>query len=441
MDTIKKVSGFTHSISFKILLVGFLSLMLLIPTAWIRNIIVERQIRSEEVSKEISSIWGREQILAGPILSIPYKKSYRSEKEEYIKTEIAHFLPEKLKVDATLNPSVRYRGIFRVVVYNAHIKVSGNFSTLDFSQLGINPEDVEFENSVLTVGIPDMRGIQNDVLLNWNDRSLQAIPGSLYRSLIPSGFHVRNINIENSLQKELSFNIDMTLNGSSSLKFYPLGKTTQVNVTSAWPDPSFEGAFLPASPSISESGFTASWLVTHLNRNFPQAWINDEYSFQDSSFGVGLFLAVNQYQKSERSSKYAIIVIALTFLLFLLIEILYGKRLHPIQYLLVGFAITLFYILLVSLSEQIVFARAFIISAFAVVLLITLYIHSSYRSRTITLITFLVLLLLYVFIYIILQMQDYSLLFGSIGLFIALSTFMYLTRKINWYREEYPSEE
>ena len=199
--------------------------------------------------------------------------------------------------------------------------------------------------------------------------------------------------------------------------------------------------FLPVNRVINESGFDANWQISHLNRNFPQTWLNNDYDFVGSSSGVGFFLAVNHYQKSERSSKYAIMFIALTFLLFLLIEILNKKRIHPIQYLLVGFAIILFYILLVSLSEQMAFNLAYLISSLAIVFLITAYIYSSYQSKLFTILTFLVLALLYTFLYVILQMQDYSLLIGSIGLFLVLGTFMYLTRKINWYKEEHTADE
>jgi inner membrane protein len=220
------------------------------------------------------------------------------------------------------------------------------------------------------------------------------------------------------------------------LGFYPLGKTTSAVISSSWPDPSFGGAFLPAKPEISASGFSASWYITHLNRNYPQAWLNDAYSFQDSSFSTDLLLPVTHYRKAERSLKYAIMFIVLTFVLFLLIEILNRKRLHPIQYLMVGLAISVFYILLVSFSEQMPFALAYLISSLAVTILISIYIYGNYQSRSVTATTFLILLSLYGFLFVLLQLQDYSLLFGSIGLFIVLGIFMYLTRKINWYKEE-----
>jgi inner membrane protein len=437
MKTEKTLYGLTQTISFKLVLVGFLSLILLIPTAWIRLIISERESRNEEVNKEISSIWGGKQNLAGPVLSIPYKKKSPPEaKNDVEKTGVAYFLPEHLEIDATINPTKRHRGIFKVVVYNADIRIRGNFFHPDPAELGLSEDELDTANAALLLGVPDMRGIQKDVSFTLNEKSLRVTPGSLYRGIIPSGFHVKSIDGKSILQGESSFSIDLSLNGSNSLGFYPLGKKTSVKVSSTWPDPSFEGSFLPVNSDISESGFTANWTITHLNRNFPQAWIDDGYSFEDSCFGTGLFLPVNHYQKSERSLKYAIMFIALTFLLFLLIEILNRKKLHPVQYFLVGMAISVFYILLVSLSEHMNFTIAFLISSFAVISLITFYTHSNYQSRSLTLITFFVLSFLYVFLFVILQSQDYSLLIGSIGLFIVLGTFMYLTRRINWYKQE-----
>lgn len=433
----KNLYGLTSSMPFKMALVGILSLILLIPTAWIRIIISERQLRNEEVNREVSSNWGGKQTIAGPVIAIPYQKHYSDKNDNKTeKTGIAYFLPENLEIEAVMYPEKRKRGIFQVVVYNADIKIKGNFLSPEASQAGFNVDELDTANALLLTGITDMRGIQGDVDFVLNGKTQQVIPGSLQKGFIPSGFHVKSID-NNSLTREgLTFSIDLSLNGSKFLGFYPLGKTTGVKVSSTWQDPSFEGAFLPSDKEITKAGFTAKWKVTHLNRNYPQIWLDDDYSFKESSFGTGLFLPVSHYQKSERSIKYAIMFIALTFLLFLLIEILNRKKLHPVQYFLVGLAISVFYILLVSLSEHMDFTVAFIISSFAIILLITFYIQNNYKSRLLTFITFSVLSFLYGFLFVILQSQDYSLLIGSIGLFVVLGTFMFLTRKINWYKEE-----
>ncbi len=243
----------------------------------------------------------------------------------------------------------------------------------------------------------------------------------------------------------------------------PLGRNTQVNIRSDWPNPSFDGAFLPDERDVDESGFTARWEVLHLNRNFPQAWKGSQYRFTTPGaspsspdnyyydrppvdvaqtvsteasgyrFGVNLLRPVDEYQKSMRSAKYAILFISLTFLVFFFVETLNRKRIHPIQYLLVGLALCIFYALLVAISEQLNFNLAFIVSSIAVTVLITLYCHSIFKQQKLTLFIGLLLVMLYGFVFTLLQLQDYALLIGSIGLFGILAVVMYFSRKIDWY--------
>jgi len=442
MKTSNAIANVTRTISFKFALIGILSIILLIPAAWIRSIINERQIRQSEVLNEISSTWGGAQSIAGPILTIPYRKYIEKDGQKvFLQTEYAHFLPSGLTISGKIDPNILYRGIFKVATYNTLIKTEGIFDWPDISSLGIDPENVEFENAIISVGITDMRGIKDDVSFNLQNSIVTINPGIPVRDILNSGFHCK-VNLNKFVSNDsLPFNFSMSINGSNSLRFFPIGRVTEVNIASIWPDPSFEGEFLPAKRDISDTGFSASWRITHLNRNYPQSWVNKDYNIDSSGFGVGLLLPVSHYQKAERSAKYAIMFIGLTFLLFLLIEILNRKRLHPIQYLLTGLSLSIFYILLLSISEQIGFTYAYFCSSIAVILLISLYIQSGYHNMQFTLITSSVLTLLYSFLFVILQMQDYALLFGSIGLFIVLGTFMYLTRKINWYKEEIISDE
>jgi len=171
----------------------------------------------------------------------------------------------------------------------------------------------------------------------------------------------------------------------------------------------------------------------HLNRTYPQQWTDDSYYIDDSAFGVGLLFPVDQYQKSLRSAKYAIMFISLTFLVFFFTELLNKKRIHPIQYLLVGLGLSIFYSLLVSLSEHMSFNWAYLIAGVSIIGLITAYAHSIFKNLRLTAILSLILVILYLFLFTILQLQDYSLLLGSIGLFLTLAIVMYLSRKIDWY--------
>lgn len=204
----------------------------------------------------------------------------------------------------------------------------------------------------------------------------------------------------------------------------------------AWKSPSFIGNFSPEH-TITDEGFEASWSILRFNRNIPDMW-TDNYvdSFYDSSFGVNLVDPVDHYQQNMRSAKYAIMFIALTFVVFFFVEILTRTRIHPIQYLLVGIALILFYSLLLSISEQINFAAAYLIASVAIIGLITAYTHSIFKNKTQTGALALFLFILYLFLYVILQLEDVALLIGSIGLFIILAVIMYFSRKINWYKQE-----
>lgn len=208
---------------------------------------------------------------------------------------------------------------------------------------------------------------------------------------------------------------------------------TLVRIQSKWNTPSFDGAFLPDKRTIDKDGFSATWTILHLNRNFPQQWKDNEYLIADWSFGVDLLFPVDQYQKSYRSAKYAIMFIALTFLTFFFSEVLNKIRVHPIQYLLIGFALCIFYSLLISLSEHIGFGLAYLIGSIAIITMITAYSASILKDKILTALVSFILIALYVFLFTILQLEAYSLLMGSIGLFIVMSVIMYLSRNVDWY--------
>lgn len=227
----------------------------------------------------------------------------------------------------------------------------------------------------------------------------------------------------------------MNINGSEIFMVNPLGRTTSVEMNSTWKDPSFIGNFLPANRNISNEGFEAQWTITHLNRNFPQQWSGSKHSIDNSAFGVSLLMPVDHYQKATRSVKYAILFIALNFIVFLFIEIKNKKRIHPVQYSLVALALLLFYTLLTSLGEQIGFNQAFALSAASVTGLISWYAHQILKNVKATAWIAALQAGLYIFLFTILQLQDYALLMGSIGLFIILGLIMRASQQIKWYNE------
>jgi inner membrane protein len=419
-----------ESITFKFITISILVLLLLIPASMIKSLIREREYTRDEVVQEVNAKWANEQLLVGPVISIPYEFSFLQNGQEKTILRYAHFLPEELKIDGHLSPEIRYRSIYEVIVYSSQISYSGYFDQLDFSKWNINEENVLFEEATISFGISDMRGINQAIIFDINDRKLEASPGLTTTDVIHSGVSA-TIGKPNKAKTYFKFTID--INGSHDLSFVPVGKTTTVKLESDWKNPSFDGSFLPDNRVINDKGFTAEWQILELNRDYPQKWLDNKYDINGSRFGTKFLLGVDLYQKSERSAKYAIMFLALTFLVFIMSEITNKKRIHPIQYLLIGVALCVFYVLLISLSEQIGFDWAYLIASTAVISLITIYTSSILKSRKITAIVGSSLVVLYVFLYTILQLQEYALLMGSIGIFVVLAITMYFSRKIDWY--------
>jgi inner membrane protein len=321
--------------------------------------------------------------------------------------------------------------------------------------LNIARQDFLLDDAVLTIGISDMKGIKENITAKWNDTTLSFNPGIATADIFPSG-----ISVPIKLDAQLfSFDCKISLNGSSDLSFLPLGKETLVGLQSSWDNPSFIGSFLPDQRKVDVGGFSANWKVLQLNRNYPQQGTGNFIGFSNNSytpngvesvtklgynnisapadnaatFGVRLLLPIDEYQKTMRSAKYGIMFIIITFLAFFFVEVLNHKRIHPIQYLLVGFAICLFYVLLLSISEHLSFNYAYLIGCVVILGLITFYAKAIFKSNFLTGLIAGILAILYGFFYSLLQLQDYALLLGSLGLLLILAVVMYLTRNIDWY--------
>lgn len=419
-----------NSISLKLFAIGFLILLLLIPSSMIDSLISERMSLRDEATEEVSAKWGGRQTLGGPVLTIPYYTYVVNEKgQRETQLAYAHFLPDRLNIDGRLIPEKRYRGIYVVVLYNTKMKVSGSFDALNFDALPVAKESLRLEDAFLNFQVTDMKGIRENITITVAGKQHNFEPGVSTSDIFSSGISIP-FPLSGNTVGDFSFALD--LNGSSEINFLPFGKETTVSLQSAWGDPSFDGSFLPYDRTVNEQGFTAKWRVLQLNRNYPQQGLGG-YITEPSSFGVKLKLPVDEYQKTTRSAKYCIMFIILTFLTFFFVEVLNKKRIHSIQYLLVGFAITLFYILLLSMSEHINFNMSYWIAAGIILLLVTLYAKAIFGSNLLTGLTFSILAILYTFFYSLLQLQDYALLMGSFGLLFILAVIMYLTRKIDWY--------
>jgi inner membrane protein len=437
LSAFERINGWARrSVTLKLVSIGILILILLIPTSMLTSLVYERQSLRDGAIEEVSSKWGAPQTFGGPVLSVPYTSLLKDDKGN-VETRIlyAHFLPDELKITGTVVPEKRYRGIYVVVLYHTKLHISGKFGHPNMQALSVPESNYQFKNAAVTLGIPDMKGITDAVNFKMNDTVYGFNPGLPTNDIFASGVSFEFNFVK---QKDNVFEFDLNLNGSTSLSFLPFGKETDVTLSSTWDSPSFEGSFLPVQREITAKGFTASWKVLQLNRNYPQQGLGAFISEKSGegimgSFGLKLLLPIDEYQKTSRSVKYCVMFIFITFLTFFFVEVLNKKRIHPIQYLLVGFAICLFYVLLLSISEHMKFDWAYLIGCVCVLVLVTFYAKNIFKNNKLTKVFSGLLALLYGFFYSLLQLEDYSLLLGSSGLLLILATIMYLTRKIDWY--------
>ncbi|MES2690843.1 MAG: cell envelope integrity protein CreD [Bacteroidota bacterium] len=430
-----------ESVMVKITVIGLLILFLLIPSSWVNSLMEERQGRVTEAIEEVSQKWSTAQHVTGPMLVLPYKKTIitkittadkKTEDKIETYTEEASFLPHELNINGNLKPQNLTRGIFDVVVYNSTIAMKGYFEKPNLATLGIKPEDVYWNKAYLVNGLSDLRGIGENPKISFNHTVYQSEPSNMFEesNLFRKNFSsfVR-ISPSDSI---IPFTISFPLKGSSNLYFYPMGKSTHVTLAGEWSNPKFDGFYLPENRNVTER-FTANWKILNFNRPFPQQWVTTPANIESTAFGVNLIMPVDQYQKSIRTSKYGILIILLTFVSLLLIELIVKKHIHPFQYTLIGIALTIYYTLLLSISEHIGFNFSYLISSAVIIMLISLYSISIFNNRKITALLASLLTIFYTYIFVITQQQDYALLLGSIGLLIIIAVLMYVSRKIDWY--------
>ena len=421
-----------EGVNLKLILITVLILVILIPMTMVESLVTEREDRKFEAVSEVTSKWGTQQVVTGPIITIPYK-TYHDNGDADIseRVQYRHFLPESLVINGIMNSTIRERGIYEVALYNSKLSIRGNFPSDLLRQFEVPSTDIMLDSAVLSLGISDMTGIQKGIEATLGGTTITIEPGLGNKDIISAGVHSKIINLHS--QSDLSFTFELDLNGSDSLSFTPVAKTNSVHLESDWKTPSFNGAFLPTSHELGSSGFTSEWSVLNLNRNYPQWWDGSQHYVSDSNFGVNLFIAADLYTQSNRAIKYALLFIVFTFAIIFCTEILHKNIIHPFQYLLVGLAISIFYVLLLSISEHMNFDLAYWLSSFAIIILIGLYTKSIFKSNRIALVIMAMLAILYGYFYTLMQLEDFALLVGSIGLFVGLAAIMYITKKIDWY--------
>lgn len=424
-----------QSVTLKLLSIFILMLLLMIPVSLVMELINERDAMRQEATNEVSDKWANSQHVYGPVLTLPFNRQILEDDKVKAVREEAHILPSLLSISGEVESRSLHRGIYEVVVYDSQVSFEGSFADIEKYTAELTGYELLWDEAFLTIGISDLRGVKEKVTVHWSGEKIAVEPGSRVPGLVNSGITVNNVFDGVPDTESFHFSFNLRLQGSSHLGFIPLGKETTVGLTSNWQDPSFSGSFLPDERTVNEEGFAASYKILELNRNYPQFWIGDlnAVSIQNSAFGVDLLLPANDYQKAIRSAKYALLVISLTFLTFFLVEIFNKKSVHPFQYILVGMALVLFYVLLISISEHTSFNKAYLIAGTAVIAMTGLYAKSVLGSLKQTAVLVMVLVLSYSFVYITLQIQDYALLIGSIGLTAILALTMYITRNINWY--------
>ncbi len=426
----------------KFLLVALITIAMSVPLFFVFIALADRREYANTAAMDIARGWGGSQIVGGPALAIPYVVTESQRNAEGIATSVdvrrvAVFLPKLLTAKANTETATRSRGIFEVNVYTADLVLDGTFGAPDFSQLGFTPKSIVWDQAVLLLSISDLQGLSENVSVSWG--TTKAVvpfrPGLLSELAAFSGINARVALTPSG--GEVPFSIAVKLRGTNDLQFSAAGETTEVSAKGNWPHPSFQGNFLPVTRDISGEGFSAAWRVPHLARNLPQASPTSDNllgGLNSAIFGVSFYQPVNFYLLVERALKYAILFIGLAFLSFFLIETLSGAPIHGVQYLLIGGAQVVFYLLLLSLSEQIGFDLAYSAAAASTVMLISFYAWSSLKSAMRGLVVFAVLSVLYALLFLLLKQEDYALVIGASAAFAAIAVTMYVTRNVDWYR-------
>ncbi|URX60854.1 cell envelope integrity protein CreD [Luteibacter anthropi] len=428
----------TQSITAKVLGIGLLALLMLIPLSQSDGLVRERQQMRHNASTRVAEGWGGAQTLGGLVLSVPTRTEVRSSdgKSLGVRESSEIVLADELDTVADLAVDRRRVGMYEVPIYTGEVAVRGRIQPADIRRLATGSDTRwDSDKAELRLLIADTRGLQGITSF-----TVDGHPARLASSTARMGpYTVLSVPMPVDPERDtpVDFALNLRIAGTESFSVLPLARSNSVRIRSPWVDPSFIGALLPGTRSVTARGFDADWRVLDLNRSYGQHWDAGDRDVSErlepSSFGVTLYQPGSVYQQNDRAGKYGLLFIALTFVAFFLFEVLKGLRLHPVQYLLVGAAMASFYVLLLALSEQIGFGWAYVVAAAAVVLIVGGYATAVLRARRAGLLLGGVLALVYAILYGLIGAEQYALLIGSVVLVAVVALLMYLTRRIDWY--------
>jgi inner membrane protein len=411
---------------------AFLILAMLIPASYISKLVDEREERHIQVVKEVSDKWASAQIITTPYLCIPYLKHIVNDLGKTVLLRSEMFIPAKsLEVNATMQPEIRKRSIYEVLLYRSTVNIKG--SVIIDSGSGINSADLLLNEAIFCTGISDLQGIEEKVTASVGNKNFDMQPGLPAHSLNASGISVPVHITSSELGQTIPFSLSMKVKGSEKLHFLPLSEESSISINSPWPNPSFDGNILPDQRDISETGFSAKWRFNKANMPLINKLGKANESEEKLAFGVSMIQPSDQYAKTNRSVKYAILFIGLSFAMFFITELVQSRKVHPVQYVLIGLALVIFYTLLLSIVEFTVFNIAYGIASVATIGMVGLYAIQLFKSTAIGSLLGCFLGMLYGYIYILIQLEDTALLAGSIGLFVLLGVAMHFSRKVKWY--------
>jgi inner membrane protein len=421
-----------NAVIIKLAIITALILLLLIPSSWIQSMITEREYALQTTQNSTANKWSKAQTFMGPVLVVPY--THTDGKNGTI-TQNVYLLPENLNINAKVKAEVFHRGVMDATVYQSKIQVTGNFIRSALIQNGIKPEELQTDKAYVTFGLSDLKGLKSNPVIHLQEQTVNVQPIFSEHALFDNGLQ-GNIKLPDT--EQISFNFTLDLNGSEALNFLHTGKTTDVIVTSDWKSPAYSGNYLPDRHSADTSGSSAHWRVLYYNRPFPQQWTSNDTLLKsnkaatEGTFGVKFQLPVDQYRKTMRTTKYSSLIILLTFVSLFLTELIRKQNIHVFNYILIGAAMVIYYTLLLSFAEHVGYDWAYLISSLATISLIAWFTSSLMHNRSVALLFGAILTFFYGFIYVIIQLEELSLLIGSIALFFIVAMLMYFSRKINW---------